>query len=238
MVIRTAFAIVGLVVMAVGSKWLLRQEFGASTSFAIQPSGVAIQGFAVGVLSAIGLIGIIGVLFWIAVPYHFERGALSLRQTFPELQNFALSNIGEELVFRGYLLLALMRRFGLRTALFVVSIIFGLFHLPGLSGMAALKMVITTGACSYLFAAAFLRTGTIWGAIALHFFANVLLHKVTGLSGGAALLKPVLHSAYPQSYDPGFWIFTLVPLLLAIGWFRIGGKSGEAPFVRKTALTA
>src|SRR5207247_1200909 len=98
----------------------------------------------------------------------------------------------------------------------LIAILFGLFHLPGLTGMAALKMVFTTAACSYVFAAAFLQTGTIWGAVALHLVANVALHKLTGLDGGAAILKPVLNSNYSHNFDAGFWIFLTVPLLLAL----------------------
>jgi membrane protease YdiL (CAAX protease family) len=145
------------------------------------------------------------------------------------VQTYLLSNVGEELIFRGYLLLVLIRRFGLSVGLFITSVLFGLFLLPGLTGLAALKMVFTTAACSYLFASAFLATGTIWAAIALHFVGNVALHKITGLSHGQALLKPVLQGSYPTSFDPAFWVSLSVPLLLAWALFRsrtldLGGR--------------
>ena len=97
-------------------------------------------------------------------------------------------------------------------------------------------MIFTTGACSYLFAAAFLATGTIWAAIALHFVGNLVLHKITGLSNGAALLKPVLQVPYPTSYDPGFWVFFLIPLLLAYPLFRFRNL-GLTGSLNKTRLT-
>jgi membrane protease YdiL (CAAX protease family) len=169
------------------------------------------------------VISLITAGFWLFAPFHFERGTLGAREGLVAINGYFWSNIGEELVFRGYVLIVLIRRFGLRAALAATALIFGLFHLPGQSGLGAVKMVFTTAAFSYLLSAAFLTTGTLWTAIALHFGANVLLHKITGLSGGVALVKPVLQGAYP-SYDPAFFVTVAVPLLGA--WLMFSRSAG------------
>lgn len=217
--IRALLSCVGLGVLAIGSEHLVRRQFGNTATLGLSLSRRALTGMTLGALGGIALVAVSGGVFWLLVPFHFERTSVTLLQILPDVQNYLLSNIGEELIFRGYLLLALTQRFGLRVALCATAMLFGLFHLPGLSGVAAVKMVITTAACSFLFAGAFLATRTLWTAIALHFIGNVVLHKITGLSNGAALLKPVLHDSYPTHYDPGFLAFLTVPLLLASALF-------------------
>lgn len=91
-----------------------------------------------------------------------------------------------------------------------------------------MKMVFTTAACSFLFAGALLATRTLWTAIALHFIGNVVLHKITGLSNGAALFKPVLHDSYPTHYDPGFLAFLNCPTSSCFCAVRISAASVEA----------
>ena len=227
--IRTVLTAVGTIILAVGSERLLARQFGNELTLGLRPASKAAAGFLSGSFAAIVWISLLAAAFWLFVPFHFERGALKARDVLPTAHHYFWSNLGEELVFRGYLLIVLWRAFGLRMALALVALLFGLFHLPGLSGMAALKMIFTTAAASYFFAAVFLATGTLWTAVALHFMGNVLLHKISGLDGGAALLKPVLHHSYP-SYDPGFWVFMIIPLLLAwllFSWRR-RCKDGKA----------
>lgn len=217
--IRALLSCVGLVVLAVGSEHLVPKPFGITSTLGIKLSTRSIRGMILGALGGIMLVAVCGGVFWLLVPFHFERTSITLLQILPDVQNYLFSNIGEELIFRGYFLLLLARRFGLSVALCTTAVLFGLFHLPGMNGLPAVKMVFTTAACSFLFAGAFLATRMRWTAIALHFVGNVVLHKITGLSNGDALLKPVLHEAYPAHYDPGFWVFLIVPLLLAFALF-------------------
>lgn len=217
--VRTVLTIGGFVMMGVGSERMLAQQFGGRVTLGLKPSLRALAGFLGGAAGGLLFVAAIIVVLWVVRPFHFARGAASALDRLPDLQGYLLSNMGEELIFRGYLLIVLERRFGLRIALLIVAIFFGLFHLPGLSGMTALKMVFTTAACSYLFAAAFLVTGTIWSAIGVHFAANVFLHVVSGLSGRPAILTPVFDAPAPSGYDPGFWVCVTVPLLLALAVF-------------------
>lgn len=123
-------------------------------------------------------------------------------------------------MFRGYLLLLLTRHFGLARGLFIVGLLFGLFHLPGLSGWAAAKMICTTMTWSYLFAYGFILTGSLWTALGMHMAGNIVLHHVAGLSAKPSLLTAVLHDPWPTSYDPAFvvWFAVSIPVLGFAAW--------------------
>lgn len=186
--------------------------------------------FVAGGLAAVAVIFAIAGVLWLFVPFHWERGTLSFSRYFWQAAEYTAGNSGEELMFRGYLLLILARALGMRWALLVVAILFGMFHLPGLSGGAALKMICTTGIWSYLFAFAFLLTKSLWAAIGLHVFGNLLLHQTLGLSGGESLWRVVLHSDWPTAYDPAFLTSILVSLLFvlfAARWFHHQGGSRQ-----------
>ena len=230
--VRTSLAAIGILILAIGSERLLKRDLGPVSTLGLKPSRRALNGLFLGTLGAILVIGLITGSLWLIAPFRFEPGSLTASEAFHTINMFFWSNLGEELVFRGYLLLVLVKRFGLRPALLLTAFIFGLFHLPGLSGLAALKMVLTT-AFSYLLSAAFLKTGTLWTAIALHFFGNVLLHKVTGLSGGSALLRPIFQTGYPAT-DPGTLLMIAIPLLAA--WL-IFSQIPQSPTPPSTATT-
>lgn len=222
--VRTILAAVGILILAIGSERLLQRDFGSASTLStlgLKPSRRALTGLILGTLGAILIIGLITACLWMIAPFRFEPGDLTASEAFHTINTFFWSNVGEELVFRGYFLLILANRFGLRPALAIVALLFGLFHLPGLSGFAALKMILTTAAFSYLLSAAFLKTGTLWTTVALHFFANVLLHKITGLSGGSALFKPVFANGYP-AFDPSALLMLVIPLTAA--WLLFSRK--------------
>jgi hypothetical protein len=232
-VMRSSLAAIGILILAIGSERLLKRDLGPESTLGLAPSRRALTGLLLGTLGAILVIGLITASLWLIAPFRFEPGNLTASEAFYTINMFFWSNVGEEIVFRGYLLLVLVKRFGVRSALAITAFIFGLFHLPGLSGFTALKMVLTTAAFSYLLSAAFLKTGTLWTAIALHFFGNVLLHKVTGLSGGSALLRPIFQTGYPAA-DPGTLLMIAIPLLAA--WL-IFSQIPQSPTPPSTATT-
>lgn len=157
---------------------------------------------------------------WLLVPFHFQRGPLSVVTFSLHAAEYLGGNTGEEFIFRGYLMLLLRRHCGLAAALGITGLLFGLFHLPGLAGIAALKMVCTTFLGGTLFAYGFLLTGTLWSAIALHVAGNIALHQVFGLSGQPSLLTPVFDRPWPAEYDPAFlvWLAILIPVVIAAAW--------------------
>jgi membrane protease YdiL (CAAX protease family) len=156
------------------------------------------------------------------VPFHYERGLLGPVAFGLRAVEYLCGNAGEELIFRGYLLLLLRRHCGLVAALAITGLLFGLFHLPGLSGMAALKMICTTFLGGILFAYGFLLTGTLWSAIGLHVAGNIVLHHVLGLSGQPSLLTPVFDQPWPTAYDPSFlvWLAILIPVVTVTAFWH------------------
>jgi membrane protease YdiL (CAAX protease family) len=200
---------------------VLNQRLLARDGFAPDALGLKITWARIGAIfvSALLMVLIFAAMaagLWLLVPFHHERGPLSLAAFGLRAMEYLGGNTGEELIFRGYLLLLLRQYYGLAVALVITSILFGLFHLPGLSGLVALKMVCTTFLGGILFAYGFLLTGTLWSAISLHVVGNIALHHVFGLSGGSAtLLKPVFDQPWPTAYDPAFlvWLAILVPVV-------------------------
>lgn len=182
------------------------------------------------VLMALLFVAMAGGL-WLLVPFHYQRGPLGLASFGLRAMEYLAGNAGEELIFRGYFLLLLRRHCGLAAALAITGLLFGLFHLPGLSGMAALKMTCTTFLGGTLFAYGFLLTGTLWSAIGLHVAGNVVLHHVLGLSGQTSLLAPIFDQSWPTTYDPAFvvWLVILIPVVTtAAYWHHRSRKSGQA----------
>lgn len=168
--------------------------------------------FAGGILIVPVMLAMAGVL-WLLVPFHWERGAMAWSQLGWKTAEYFAGNFGEELAFRGYFLVVLARYLGLTRALLIGALLFGLFHLPGLSGMEAVKMVCTTGTLSFVFAYGYVLTGSLWTAVGLHVFGNVILHEVLGMSGKSGIATMVFHEPWPSSYDPAFlvWLGVSIP---------------------------
>ncbi len=186
----------------------------------LRPTPSRLGLFLVGA-TAITLIvaAVVGAL-WLIVPFHYQRGPMSVPQLVWQSAEYFAGNWGEELMFRGYLLLVVARRFGVPAALMFTGILFGLFHLPGLSGLSAVKMVGTTFLGGCLYAYGYLLTGTLWTAAGLHVAGNIVLHHLFGASNQPSLFTPVFREPWPTSYDPGFlaWLVVLVPVIaLAAG---------------------
>ena len=168
---------------------------------------------------------------WLVVPFHWERGAIVWSQLGWRTAEYFAGNFGEELAFRGYFLVVLARYLGLTRALLIGALLFGLFHLPGLSGLEAVKMVCTTGAMSFVFAYGYVLTGSLWTAVGLHVFGNVILHEVLGMSGKSGMLTMVFHEPWPSSYDPAFLVWlgasistALIGSLLVRRFRRVPGR--------------
>jgi membrane protease YdiL (CAAX protease family) len=171
--------------------------------------------FAGGLLIVPVLLAMAGAL-WLLVPFHWERGAMTWSQLAWKTAEYFAGNFGEELMFRGYFLLVLARYLGLTRALWIGALLFGVFHLPGLSGVEAVKMVCTTAAMSFVFAYGYVLTGSLWTAVGMHVFGNVILHQVLGMSGQAAMATLVFHEPWPGTYDPGFLACLGVSISVAV----------------------
>jgi uncharacterized protein len=210
-VVIPLLVVAGLIVL--NGKFLMRDGFPCDTlGLSLRRIGWF---FAGGILIVPVMLAMAGAL-WLLVPFHWERGEMAWSQLGWRTAEYFAGNFGEELAFRGYLLVVLARYLGLTRALLIGAVLFGLFHLPGLSGTEALKMICTTGAMSFIFACGYVLTGSLWTAVGLHVFGNVILHEVLGMSGKSGIATMVFHEPWPTSYDPAFlvWLGVSIPTAL------------------------
>jgi membrane protease YdiL (CAAX protease family) len=210
-VVIPLLVVIGLI--ALNRKFLMRDGFPRDTlGLGLRRIGWF---FAGGVLIVPVILAIAGAL-WLLVPFHWERGAMAWSQLGWKTAKYFAGNFGEELAFRGYVLVVLTRYLGLTRALLIGALLFGLFHLPGLSGMQAIKMICTTGAMSFVFAYGYVLSGSLWTAVGLHVFGNVILHEVLGMSGKSGIATMVFHEPWPSSYDPAFLVWLGVSIPVAV----------------------
>jgi len=144
--------------------------------------------------------------------------------------------LGEELIFRAYLLTGLQAAWGRGKALVIMMLIFGLIHLPAYSEQRiqsfvliyALGFAAVVGAVLGLI---YFRTGSLWMPIGLHFAWNFVENDVLNLTGD--MTNPNLVGALTwlqgplaltgSTYSKALVLDTLAFVLLCTGlwfWFR------------------
>jgi membrane protease YdiL (CAAX protease family) len=115
--------------------------------------------------------------------------------------------VGEEAIFRGYLLTGLDAVWGRWRALSIMMIVFGSFHLiayseGGLqSGTLALAILLAT-LFGGLLGLVYLRTGSLWVPVILHFAWNFVESDLLNLSGDLTnpnLIGALTHLEMPLS---------------------------------------
>jgi len=121
----------------------------------------------------------------------------------------------EELIFRGFLFRALAAD-GLKRAVFISSITFGIGHIVNLLNGAAfvptMLQILYASAIGYLFTILFLRTGTLLPCIIAHGLFNALSVFAAERSAGAEIAVVAALIALP---------------LLYAGWIRRGDWQRE-----------
>ena len=138
--------------------------------------------------------------------------------------------IGEETVFRGYLLTGLKTVWGKWAALALMMVIFGLFHLPAYfeggmrSGTLTLALLLAS-LFGLLFGLVYLRTRSLWLPVILHFTWNFMDNDLFNLTADST--NPNLVGALTRLQSPlamsesGFGNVILVEML-AFGIIALG----------------
>lgn len=204
---RFAGYLVIVALLAGGSIRLLRRDGLPADAFGLSPSLPHARAFLIGTLGACFLIVLLIGGVYVAAPFEWRAGARPSGSVALEGLRYLAGNAGEELLFRGYALVALARSIGTTRALWVLALPFGLFHAPGLDAMALAKMMLTTGAMHFVFAYAYIGTRSLWAALALHAFGNLLLHAVSGLGQGDSAFALDLEQPLPAEFDLPFVVF-------------------------------
>jgi len=155
---------------------------------------------------------------------------------------FLLVALGEELVFRGYLLVNLCEGIGPVLALVLTSMLFGLFHSlnPNFSLLALVNITLAGATLGY----GWLVSGNLWLPMAYHFSWNffqgtVFSLPVSGVRYGGLLAvadrgtAPLVTGA---AFGPEGGIVGTLALLLAFPVFWLWGRWRQARFGRSPIL--
>jgi uncharacterized protein len=219
---------VAIVLLVLGSRWLLMRDGLAPERLALGFNATHARAFAIGTAIAVGHIFVLLVALYLVAPFQLGAGPLAASEVSFAAISYLTGNFVEELLFRGYLLIALSRWLGATRALWMLAVLFGLFHFPGLGPEAMGKMMLTTGAMHFVYAYAFLATRSLWAAVALLAVGNTLLHKVVGV-GEPALLSTRFETAPPNAVDAPLAWTSCAPAaspMRSSGWSKLQRMKG------------
>jgi membrane protease YdiL (CAAX protease family) len=120
------------------------------------------------------------------------------------LLGYCIQGPAEEVLFRGYIFENVRAEWGLRWAVIVSSVAFGLFHLrnPALGPLALLNLILF-GVATALYKVR-VDNGQLWGVFAIHTVWNWLQQVVFGLpnSGVASVADNALFTITPNTSLP------------------------------------
>lgn len=143
------------------------------------------------------------------------------------------SGINEEMVFRGVLLKITEQSFGKKTAIFIISFVFGALHLlndyPTFS--EKILMLVCSFSMGILLSMVTLRSGNIWNAVLLHASANISEVIIT-LGNSPEFISPFV---YTFAEDISSWFATGMDFIAAAYAIVIWGV---IIFLAKTTHTA
>lgn len=113
------------------------------------------------------------------VHFSLKPGPLPTKALLILFGGYLVQGMSEEVLCRGYLMTSLARRYALPLAIFISSLCFSLMHL-GNESMSALSILnlLLFGLLASLY---FIRSGSLWGACALHSIWNFLQGNVLGI---------------------------------------------------------
>jgi membrane protease YdiL (CAAX protease family) len=244
-----------LVVTVILSAWALRRVTGLDAwevMFPLRP------GWQRDLLFGLGLAaGVMGLLFaveraagWLTIEgwrWQTQSTAAWLQTAWLALLANLLAAIGEEAMFRGYLLTGLKRAWGRTIGLAVMAVLFGLPHLlvTGAAETPWLLFTLLLALPGLMLGWAYLRSGDLWLPVGVHFAWNLVqgdLLNLTGASGGTTLFGLLTRQQGPAwfvgtSYGIEVGLAGLLGLLIVVAgvwaWTDRFGR-GESEFEHMT----
>lgn len=130
------------------------------------------------------------------------------------LGSMALVGFVEEMIFRGFLFRALLKKDGPKVAVIVSAVSFGIGHIVNLlAGMATLEnlmMVVFAVAWGFVFTMAYYKSGSLWPCILVHALVDVIsvvsAETVWGswLYVGATVVLGAAYSLWLAKLPPAF----------------------------------
>lgn len=202
-------------------------EFGRGWKdllFGFALSGV-MAALVLAIMVALGLVENVSV-------EHSVSGALRLLAL--PLALTILIGYWEELVFRGYLLQNMADGLGLRTAIIVSCILYGLVHAANPNaGILSTTIIILFG---FLRIYGYLASGLLWLSIGMHIGWNFFQGPVFGFAASGHVEKQTVIShdtvgaswASGGDFGPEASVITVPVVLLALGAMRAWSRRGAA----------
>ena len=240
------FAATGLIVLA-WVRWVERRSFASVGLGRAQARQRFLRGLAIGVVTALAVVAAI----WAAGGYAAQGYApafaapVSLAHIGVLLLCFIVQAGSEEILFRGWMLSAVARKFNVATGIAFTTAVFALLHFDRQSPWhdVLLSVLFSLFACLWA-----LREGSIWGVMGWHATWNWLLAvgfevPITGLDSytPALLVKLVPQgSRYLNGgpVGPEGSLLCLAFFLIASAWllwryFSSSGSSSGSPSVQR-----
>jgi len=178
----------------------------------------------VGIVLGCLLIATIWAIIYLIYPFEIIKNSYSKINPVADIISYSLGNTLEELLFRGFILVASVKLIGKVGGVLFVSLLFGLFHLQGTGlNVEGLNMVLTTFTMSLLFISVIYYTASIWTAATLHITGNLLLHTF-GFEGANNGLFNIRFSASNVDGHITILIYEIVVIAFALIIFRKGKK--------------
>lgn len=190
-VLTVSFGIAGFLII-LWTKLIEKRSLSSVGMNADEPIKTFWHGHMVGMI----MMTIIILVIWLFGGYETGLVApafstpISLSYIFLLLVGFGIQSSVEELVFRGWLLSALTRKFNLMTGVIISSALFTLMHFNSANPWHdnILIVIFSLFACAWV-----IRTGNIWGAMGWHagwnwFTAVGFELPITGLETGTPAL--------------------------------------------------
>ena len=171
--------------------FLLRREGRSMGELGLSLSPASGIKLVCGLASGMLLFGMAALLLRATLPFHWERSHAILPLTMAATLGFHLvTNTCEELAFRGYAFVGLIRLIGHWPAQGVIAILTALFHV--VCGWSWEVALISTTAGSLLFGLVFVRWRSVPAAIGVHAAWNWSRDLILGVpASDAAIWHPV-----------------------------------------------
>jgi membrane protease YdiL (CAAX protease family) len=173
------------------SAWLFRKFIDKKTFFSLGFQWEA-QFAGIGLLTALGVIGIGSLLLWLIgdlkiIGTQFDPGSFLFN-----ILLFLIVAAGEELFFRGYILNNLLQSFNKWIALAASALLFMLVHLDNPGATESLLPLLSAFFGGILFGINYIYTKNLWYGICLHFAWNYLQGPILGYDVSGTTSKPIL----------------------------------------------
>jgi membrane protease YdiL (CAAX protease family) len=228
------------------TRYILKRRLLRDLAFPFKPGWWADLLVGVGITSiALGIVFIIGLTAsWLHIDgwmWNRLRTGDLLNRLLVSLAITGTVAILEEVIFRAYLLTGLKLAWGEPLGLAVMSICFTLIHTPLLEGNTSIVVILALlflTAFGVLFGFTYLRTGSIWLPVGIHFAWDFVESDLLNLSGD--LTNPHIIGAITKLEGPSpltglgnaILIDTLALAIIGVGiwiWLRFREQHQPTP---------